>query len=49
MPEDALRKPGSPGELFRVFNALALQGFGGVLPVARPSTAFGKASFTPIA
>jgi chromate transporter len=27
--------PGSPAELFRVFNALALQGFGGVLPVAQ--------------
>ena len=36
MPEggDALRTPGSCGELFRVFNRLALQGFGGVLPVA---------------
>ncbi|MBI5257527.1 MAG: chromate transporter [Burkholderiales bacterium] len=28
------RRPGSPGELFRVFNRLALQGFGGVLPIA---------------
>lgn len=28
------RQPQSPGELFRVFNRLALQGFGGVLPVA---------------
>lgn len=28
------RKPQSPGELFRVFNRLALQGFGGVLPIA---------------
>ena len=27
--------PRSPGELFRAFNALALQGFGGVLPVAQ--------------
>jgi chromate transporter len=27
--------PSSPTELFRVFNALALQGFGGVLPVAQ--------------
>ncbi len=27
--------PASPGELFRVFNSLALQGFGGVLPVAQ--------------
>ena len=36
MPEggDTLRMPGSCGELFRVFNRLALQGFGGVLPVA---------------
>jgi chromate transporter len=31
----ALREPASPGELFRAFNALALQGFGGVLPVAQ--------------
>ncbi|MBV8380760.1 MAG: chromate transporter [Paucibacter sp.] len=31
----APRKPESLGELFRVFNRLALQGFGGVLPVAR--------------
>ena len=30
-----LRVPASPGELFRAFNALALQGFGGVLPVAQ--------------
>jgi chromate transporter len=29
------RSPRSPGELFRVFNRLALQGFGGVLPVAQ--------------
>ena len=28
-------KPESLGQLFRVFNRLALQGFGGVLPVAR--------------
>ena len=34
-PEDApLRQPASCGEVFRVFNRLALQGFGGVLPVA---------------
>ena len=32
---NALRRPASPGELFRAFNALALQGFGGVLPVAQ--------------
>ena len=30
-----LRRPSSPAELFRVFNNLALQGFGGVLPVAQ--------------
>lgn len=30
-----LRVPRSPGELFRVFTRLALQGFGGVLPVAQ--------------
>ncbi|MFO1327010.1 MAG: chromate transporter [Rubrivivax sp.] len=28
-------RPASPAELFRAFNALALQGFGGVLPVAQ--------------
>jgi chromate transporter len=32
--DPALRQPASCGELFRVFNRLALQGFGGVLPVA---------------
>ena len=31
----ALRTPASPGELFKVFNRLALQGFGGVLPIAQ--------------
>jgi chromate transporter len=30
-----LRSPATPAELFRVFNHLALQGFGGVLPVAQ--------------
>ena len=30
-----LRVPASAGELFRAFHALALQGFGGVLPVAQ--------------
>ena len=30
-----LQQPGSPAELFRAFNRLALQGFGGVLPVAQ--------------
>jgi chromate transporter len=33
--DEPLRRPGSPGELFRVFTRLALQGFGGVLPVAQ--------------
>ncbi len=31
--ETGLRTPTSPGELFRVFTRIALQGFGGVLPV----------------
>ena len=40
MPESnetaiALRQPASIGEVFRVFNRLALQGFGGVLAVAQ--------------
>ena len=30
-----VRVPGSPGELFSVFTRLALQGFGGVLPIAQ--------------
>jgi len=29
------RTPKSPGEIFRVFTRLALQGFGGVLPIAQ--------------
>ncbi len=29
------RAPSSPGEIFRAFNRLALQGFGGVLPIAQ--------------
>jgi chromate transporter len=33
--EAPLRRPASADELFRVFNRLALQGFGGVLPVAQ--------------
>ena len=33
--EQSPRTPQSPGELFRVFTRLALQGFGGVLPVAQ--------------
>ena len=32
---DAPRAPGSPREIFLAFNRLALQGFGGVLPVAQ--------------
>ena len=32
---EALRRPASAAEIFRVFNRLALQGFGGVLPVAQ--------------
>jgi chromate transporter len=35
MPETELARPAGPGELFRAFNRLALQGFGGVLPVAQ--------------
>ena len=38
MADDAAQPPRQPrdaAELFRVFNALALQGFGGVLPVAQ--------------
>lgn len=31
----AQRRPRSPGELFRVFNRMSLQGFGGVLPIAQ--------------
>ena len=34
MPE-GLRTPATPGKLFRVFNRMALQGFGGVLAVAQ--------------
>jgi chromate transporter len=33
--DDSLRRPASPGELFRAFNRMSLQGFGGVLPVAQ--------------
>ena len=32
---DPQPRPASAGELFRVFNRLAMQGFGGVLPVAQ--------------
>jgi chromate transporter len=34
-PLPTLRSPASAGELFKVFNRLALQGFGGVLPIAQ--------------
>jgi len=34
-PSDGLHIPASPGEMFRVFSGLALQGFGGVLPVTQ--------------
>jgi chromate transporter len=34
LPEPEARQPRSTAELFRVFNRLALQGFGGVLPIA---------------
>lgn len=35
MPEAELARPAGPAELFRAFNRLAMQGFGGVLPVAQ--------------
>jgi chromate transporter len=35
MAETSLARPASPWALFRAFNRLALQGFGGVLPVAQ--------------
>ena len=35
LDDDSPRIPGSPGEIFRVFTRLALQGFGGVLPIAQ--------------
>jgi chromate transporter len=35
MPDEACAAPRSPGELFSVFTRLAMQGFGGVLPVAQ--------------
>jgi chromate transporter len=34
-PDTPLRAPATLGELFRAFNRLSLQGFGGVLPVAQ--------------
>lgn len=33
--DEPLNRPASPGALFRVFTRMAMQGFGGVLPVAR--------------
>ena len=49
MPEggDALCTPGSCGELFWVFNRLALQGFGGVLPVAHRALVEREGWLTP--
>ena len=35
LDDDSPRVPGSPAEIFRVFTRLALQGFGGVLPIAQ--------------
>src|SRR4051812_1765838 len=35
LADDPPVRPSSPGHIFRVFNRLALQGFGGVLPVAQ--------------
>jgi chromate transporter len=35
LDEESPRSPASPGEIFRVFTRLALQGFGGVLPIAQ--------------
>ena len=35
LDDESPRSPKSPGEMFRVFNRLALQGFGGVLPIAQ--------------
>jgi chromate transporter len=35
LDDEAPRSPQSPGEIFRVFTRLALQGFGGVLPIAQ--------------
>ena len=35
LDDDSPRTPRSPGEIFRVFTLLALQGFGGVLPIAQ--------------
>jgi chromate transporter len=35
LDDESPRSPASPGEMFRVFTRLALQGFGGVLPIAQ--------------
>jgi chromate transporter len=35
LDDEAPARPASPGQVFRVFNRLALQGFGGVLPIAQ--------------
>jgi len=35
LDDDSPRTPSSPGEIFRVFTRLALQGFGGVLPIVQ--------------
>jgi chromate transporter len=35
LDDEAPARPASPREIFRVFNRLALQGFGGVLPIAQ--------------
>jgi chromate transporter len=35
LDDEAPARPASPGDVFRAFNRLALQGFGGVLPIAQ--------------
>ena len=35
LDDESPRSPKSPGEIFRVFTRLAMQGFGGVLPIAQ--------------
>ena len=35
LDDDSPRSPQSPAEIFRVFTRLAMQGFGGVLPIAQ--------------
>ncbi len=46
--EAALRTPGSCAELFWVFHHLALQGFGGVLPVAHRALVERQRWLTPV-